>query len=127
MAKVLAIYRPSYEPPYVFYFIISDLVGSSRASLCPCQGHYLMVEANAIGAGRNDPCEGKSQHKLAVHIYRNKAARIEKRNGDKFTVLLHGLCVALWQEHNRAYDAVAQSYHELFLGDYKVAGIWVKE
>jgi hypothetical protein len=35
------------------------------------------------------PREGKSQYRLSVHVYRNEAARIAKRNGGKSAVLLH--------------------------------------
>jgi len=35
------------------------------------------------------PREGKSQHRLSVHVYRNEAARLAKKNGDKSAVLLH--------------------------------------
>ena len=78
-----------------------------------------MAEANAIGAGRNNLGEGSSQHRLAVHIYRNDTARIEKRNGDKSAVPLHH---GLWQELGY--------HHELFLGirrDQEGLKIWVKE
>lgn len=46
-----------------------------------------MAEANASGAGRNDLGEGRSQHRLVVHIYRNEATRVEKSNWDKSVFL----------------------------------------
>ena len=64
-----------------------------------------MAEANASAAGRNDLGEGRSQHRLVVHIYRNEATRVEKVIGTSPC----SFALSLWQGFG--------CLHELFLGD----------